>query len=289
MPAVVMDGKGLAGLLRRQIAGQVEELKKKGVFPGLAVILVGDDPASQIYVKNKKKDCAECGIESFEYTLPGQTSQAELIGLVQKLNADEKVHGILVQLPLPKHLDEKEVLRAIAPGKDVDAFHPENVGRIMIGDYDFLPCTPAGVMAILDHYGIDPAGKECAVVGRSNIVGKPQAMLLLHRHGTVTICHSKTKSLGEVTRRADILIAAVGKAGLITADMVKEGAVVIDVAMNKKPDGKLCGDVAFDEVSAKASYITPVPGGVGPMTRVMLLQNTLTASLRPARFAARNA
>ena len=278
MSAIVMDGKTLAGQLRNEISAKVENLKGRGIHPGLAVVLVGSDPASRIYVSHKEKDCAQCGIKSFEYALPERTGQTELLDLIAGLNANEEVHGILVQLPLPKHLDEKAVIRAISPDKDVDAFHPENVGKIMIGDYDFLPCTPAGVMAMLDHYGIDPAGKECVVVGRSNIVGKPQAMLLLHRHGTVTLCHSRTKNLGEVTRRADILVAAAGRAGLITGDMVKEGAVVVDVAMNRNEAGKLCGDVMFNEVSQKASYITPVPGGVGPMTRVMLLQNTLIAA-----------
>lgn len=282
MSATILDGKLTAKKERQKISAEVQDLRARGIVPGLAVVLVGDNSASQVYVRNKKRDCAECGIESFSYDLPAETTQGELMELIQKLNGDPQVHGILVQLPLPGHLDEKAVLRAIDPKKDVDAFHPENVGRIMIGDYDFLPCTPAGVMALLDEYRIPIQGKECVVVGRSNIVGKPMAMLLLHRHGTVTICHSRTKDLGEVTRRADILVAAVGKAGLITGDMVKPGAVVVDVAMNRGADGKLTGDVVFPEVSEKASFLTPVPGGVGPMTRVMLLHNTLTAAKRAA-------
>ena len=280
--ATIMDGKLSAQRARDAISVEVEQLKAQGIQPGLAVVLVGSDPASQVYVRNKKKDCAQCGIESFSYTLPEETTQQELLDLIGQLNQEEKVHGILVQLPLPKHLDEKEILRAIDPRKDVDAFHPENVGKIMIGDFDFLPCTPAGVMQLLDEYGIDPKGKECVVVGRSNIVGKPMAMLLLHRHGTVTICHSRTPDLAEVTRRADILVSAVGKTGLITGEMIKPGAVVIDVAINRGEDGKLHGDVCFDQAAEKASFLTPVPGGVGPMTRVMLLKNTLTA----ARLAA---
>jgi 5,10-methylene-tetrahydrofolate dehydrogenase/Methenyl tetrahydrofolate cyclohydrolase len=273
--ATIIDGKALAARRKAEIAQEVAALPHR---PGLAVILVGENPASRIYVNHKGKDCAECGIYSEEYTLPEAASEGELLALIELLNERENIHGILVQLPLPKHLDEDKVICAIDPAKDVDAFHPYNVGRIMQGEATLLPCTPAGVMDMLDAYGIDPAGKECVVVGRSNIVGKPQAMLLLHRHATVTICHSRTKDLAAVCRRADILVAAVGRAGLITADMVKDGAVVIDVAMNRGADGKLCGDVAFDEVAAKASYITPVPGGVGPMTRVRLLDNTLKAA-----------
>lgn len=275
MPATIIDGKALAAKCKARIKGEVEALSKR---PGLAVIIVGDNPASRIYVNHKKKDCEECGIYSEEYALPEQAAQKELLELIDVLNGREDIDGILCQLPLPEQFDEKAVLEAIDPGKDVDCFHPYNVGKLMIGEPVFLPCTPAGVMEMLDEYGIDPKGKHCVVVGRSNIVGKPQAMLLLHRHATVTICHSRTPDLGAVTRQADILVAAVGKRELITADMVKEGAVVIDVAMNKKEDGKLCGDVAYAEVAEKASYITPVPGGCGPMTRVMLLQNTLTAA-----------
>lgn len=277
MAAVVIDGKALAAKRKAQVAQQVKQLKKR---PGLAVILVGDDPASRVYVTSKRRDCEECGIYSEEFALPAQTGQKALLELVDALNQRPEIDGILCQLPLPKgyDYDEQEVLLRISPEKDVDAFHPTNVGKIMIGNYDFLPCTPAGVMAMLEEYNIDPAGKHCVVVGRSNIVGKPQAMLLLHKHGTVTICHSRTPDLGAITRQADILVAAVGKRGLITADMVKPGAVVIDVAMNRNEAGKLCGDVDFDAVAEKASYITPVPGGVGPMTRAMLMENTLTAA-----------
>ncbi len=276
MAATIIDGKALAAKCKEEIREKVGALKRR---PGLAVIIVGDNPASRIYVNHKKKDCAECGIYSEEYALLANASQAELLELIGALNAREDIDGILVQLPLPPQFDEKTVLDAIAPDKDVDCFHPYNVGKLMIGEPRFLPCTPAGVMRMLDEYGIDPRGRHAVVVGRSNIVGKPQAMLLLQRHATVTICHSRTPDLGAFTRQADILVAAVGKRDLITADMVKEGAVVIDVAMNRKEDGKLCGDVDFAPVAEKASHITPVPGGVGPMTRVMLLENTLTAAL----------
>ena len=276
MAATIIDGKALAAKCKEEIREKVGALKRR---PGLAVIIVGDNPASRIYVNHKKKDCAECGIYSEEYALLAKASQAELLELIGALNAREDIDGILVQLPLPPQFDEKTVLDAIAPDKDVDCFHPYNVGKLMIGEPRFLPCTPAGVMRMLDEYGIDPRGRHAVVVGRSNIVGKPQAMLLLQRHATVTICHSRTPDLGSFTRQADILVAAVGKRDLITADMVKEGAVVIDVAMNRKEDGKLCGDVDFAPVAEKASHITPVPGGVGPMTRVMLLENTLTAAL----------
>lgn len=274
----ILDGKALASKKKAQIRARVEELKAKGITPGLAVILVGDNPASRVYVSNKEKDCAECGIYSEEYHLPGDIAQEQLLELIEMLNSNDKIHGVLCQLPLPGHLSEQLVIDSIAPEKDVDAFHPYNVGRIMQGKYRFLPCTPAGVMEILEEYGIDPAGKQCVVIGRSNIVGKPMAMLLLHRSGTVTICHSRTQNLKELCLQADILISAVGRTGLVTADMVKEGAVVIDVAMNRNEEGKLCGDVDFAQVAEKASYITPVPGGVGPMTRVMLLENTLTAA-----------
>ena len=279
--AKIIDGKAISAQIRSEIKAETEAFAKKhGKRPGLAVIIVGTDPASQVYVRNKRRACEEVGFYSEAYELPAETTQEELEALVDKLNADDNIHGILCQLPLPKHLDENGVILRIDPKKDVDAFHPYNVGKIMIGDYDFLPCTPAGVMALLERSGIDVKGKECVVVGRSNIVGKPQAMLLLHAHGTVTICHSRTKDLADVCRRADILVAAIGKADFFTADMVKEGAVVIDVGMNRREDGKLTGDVNFAEVEPKASYITPVPGGVGPMTITMLMQNTLTAAKR---------
>ena len=276
--AKIIDGKAISAEIRAEIKAEVAKRAAEGkTLPGLAVIIVGEDPASQVYVRNKKKACEEVGFYSEVYELPADTKQEELNALVDKLNADGKIHGILCQLPLPKHLDENEVILRIDPKKDVDAFHPYNVGKIMIGDYDFLPCTPAGVMALLERSGIEVSGKECVVVGRSNIVGKPQAMLLLHANGTVTVCHSRTKDLAAVCRRADILVAAIGKADFFGADMVKEGAVVIDVGMNRRADGKLTGDVNFAEVEPKASYITPVPGGVGPMTITMLLKNTLTA------------
>ena len=277
--ANIIDGKLVSAAVKDRVANEVKNLNSKGISVCLAVILVGQDPASQIYVANKKKACEQLGIISKEYLLPETTTQSELLALVNELNNDKTVNGILCQLPLPKGLDEKAVIETIDPNKDVDAFHPVNVGRIMIGDYDFLPCTPAGVMEMLSYYNIDAEGKECVVIGRSNIVGKPMGMLLLHKNGTVTISHSRTKNLAEVTRRADILVAAVGRANFVTADMVKDGAVVIDVGMNRA-DGKLCGDVDFDAVSQKASYITPVPGGVGPMTIATLMQNTLTAAKR---------
>ena len=277
--ANIINGKEISAAIRAEIKEATERLvTESGVRPGLAVIIVGEDPASQVYVRNKKRACDEVGFYSESYELPESTTQDELNALVDRLNKDEKIHGILCQLPLPKHLDENEVIMRIDPKKDVDAFHPENVGKIMIGDYSFLPCTPAGVMALLERSGIDVCGKECVVVGRSNIVGKPQAMLLLHANGTVTICHSRTKNLAEVCRRADILVAAIGKTDFFTGDMIKEGAVVIDVGMNRRADGKLTGDVDFESVAPKASYITPVPGGVGPMTITMLMQNTLTAA-----------
>ncbi len=247
-------------------------------MPGLAVIIVGDDPASRVYVNNKKKACAEIGVYSEEHALPAETTEEELLALIRELNGRKEISGILCQLPLPKHISEETILLAIDPKKDVDAFHPVNVGKIMIGDYDFLPCTPAGVMELIKESGIDPKGKECVVIGRSNIVGKPQAMLLLHAHGTVTICHSKTENLAEVTKRADILVAAVGRANFVTADMVKEGAVVIDVGMNRNAEGKLCGDVDFEGVKDKCAAITPVPGGVGTMTIAMLMKNTVKAA-----------
>ena len=276
--AIIMDGKALSKKIKENLAVEAKKLKANGVNPCLAVIIVGEDPASKVYVAGKIRDCGEVGIESREFALPESTTQAELIALVQKLNADNTVSGLLVQLPLPKHLDEKAVIDTIAPEKDVDAFHPANVGKIMIGDYDFLPCTPAGVLELLDEYNIDIAGKECVVVGRSNIVGKPQSMLLLQRHGTVTICHSKTKDLAEITRRADILVVAIGRGEFIKGDMIKEGAVVIDVGMNRNAEGKLVGDVEFTSAEKKASYITPVPGGVGVMTRAILMKNTIRAA-----------
>ncbi|MEI3349431.1 MAG: bifunctional methylenetetrahydrofolate dehydrogenase/methenyltetrahydrofolate cyclohydrolase FolD [Dysosmobacter sp.] len=273
--AVRIDGKALAAQVKEQVRREVETLSRQ---PGLAVILVGDNPASQVYVRGKESDCAECGIRSFSHRLPAQTSQKELLELVEQLNQDAAVDGILCQLPLPKGLNEDQVIHAIAPDKDVDCFHPFNVGQMSIGAPTFLPCTPAGVMEMLRAYEIPVAGKRCVVLGRSNIVGKPMAMLLTQADGTVTVCHSRTPDLAALTREADILVAAVGRVGLVTADMVRPGAVVIDVAMNRNADGKLCGDVVFDEVEAKASYITPVPGGVGPMTRAMLMRNILTAA-----------
>ncbi len=277
--AKIIDGKKISAQIRAEIKAEVEVFEKeRGFRPGLAVIIVGNDSASQVYVRNKRRACEEVGFYSEAYELPENTTQEELNALVDKLNADKNIHGILCQLPLPRHLDENAVILRIAPEKDVDAFHPYNVGKIMIGDYSFLPCTPAGVMALLERSGIDVCGKECVVVGRSNIVGKPQAMLLLHKSGTVTVCHSRTKNLAEVCRRADILVAAIGKPKFFTSEYVKEGAVVIDVGMDRDEDGKLCGDVDFASVEPLASYITPVPGGVGPMTITMLMQNTLTAA-----------
>ena len=276
--ANLIDGKAVSAKVKAAVKAETEELKAKGISVGLAVVIVGDNPASRVYVNNKKKACAEVGFESFEYALPEETSQAELLALVEKLNNDDRVNGILVQLPLPKQINENAVINAIRPDKDVDAFHPENVGHIMIGDYSFLPCTPAGVMELIADTGVDVCGKNCVVIGRSNIVGKPMAMLLLHKNGTVTIPHSKTQNLKEICANADILVAAVGKAKFVTPDMVKEGAVVIDVGMNRNEQGKLCGDVDFDACKDKAGYITPVPGGVGPMTIAMLMRNTLTAA-----------
>lgn len=276
--AKIIDGKAVSASVKEAVAKEVAALKEQGVSVGLAVVIVGDDPASRVYVNNKKKACGACGIESFEYALPGDTAEEELLALVEKLNADPKVNGILVQLPLPRQIDEHKVIAAISPKKDVDAFHAVNVGKIMIGDFDFLPCTPAGCMDLIDSTGVSVEGKRCVVIGRSNIVGKPMAMLLLHRNGTVTICHSRTKNLKEICREADILVAAVGRANFVTADMVKEGAVVIDVGMNRLENGKLCGDVDFEVVSQVAGWITPVPGGVGPMTIATLMRNTLTAA-----------
>lgn len=276
--AKILDGKAVSAAVKEQVAEETAALKEKGIVPGLAVVIVGDDPASHVYVNNKKKACAQVGFHSEEYALPAQTTQEELLALVDTLNKKPDINGILVQLPLPAHLDEKSVIESIDPKKDVDAFHASNVGKIMIGDYHFLPCTPAGVMELLKSEKIDVCSKNCVVIGRSNIVGKPMAMLLLHQHGTVTICHSRTKNLREVCAQADILVAAVGIAKFVKGDMVKEGAVVIDVGMDRDENGKLCGDVDFAQVEPKASYITPVPGGVGPMTIAMLMKNTLMAA-----------
>lgn len=275
----LIDGKVISAAVKERVKNEVAQLNEKGITVGLAVIIVGEDPASKIYVANKKKACEALGIVSEEYALPESTTEEELLRLIDTLNAKKSINGILCQLPLPRHLDEKRIINAISPEKDVDAFHPVNVGRIMIGDYDFVPCTPAGIMEMLAYENIETEGKRCVVIGRSNIVGKPMAMLLLHKNGTVTICHSRTKNLKEICLGADILVAAVGKAKFVTADMVKEGAVVIDVGMNRE-NGRLCGDVDFEAVKDKASAITPVPGGVGPMTIAMLMQNTLTAAKR---------
>ncbi len=276
--AKIIDGKAVSQFVKDEVKKEVSALGEKGVSVGLAVIIVGNDPASRTYVNNKKKACEATGIISEEYALPEDTTMDELLALIKELNAKKSINGILCQLPLPKHLDEKAVIENIDPIKDVDAFHAVNTGHIMIGDYSFLPCTPAGIMEMLKYYNIEIEGKECVVIGRSNIVGKPMAMLLLQKNGTVTICHSRTKNLKEVTSRADILVAAVGVPYFVTADMVKDGAVVIDVGMDRNKEGKLCGDVDFAEVEKKASYITPVPGGVGPMTIATLMKNTVTAA-----------
>ncbi len=275
--ATILDGKALSAQCKETIRKEVEELAAKGCRPGMAVVLVGENPASKVYVRNKEKDCQECGIYSAMYHLPEETTEKELLELLDTLNHDASIHGILVQLPLPKQINSQRVIEAIDPQKDVDAFHPTNVGYLTQGMPRFAPCTPAGIVKLMEAYKIDPAGKHCVVIGRSNIVGKPMALLLLQKNGTVTICHSGTKDLKAQTLQADILISAVGKTGFVTEDMVKDGAVVIDVAMNRNAEGKLCGDVDYAAVSQKASAITPVPGGVGPMTRVMLLENTLTA------------
>ena len=274
----IIDGKAVSKAVRERVAKETAQLKEKGISPGLAVIIVGEDPASQVYVRNKEKACEEVGFFSEKFALPESTTQEELNALVQELNGRKDINGILCQLPLPKHLDDKEVINLIDPAKDVDAFHPVNVGAIMIGDYNFLPCTPAGVMELIHSTGVDVCGKKAVVIGRSNIVGKPMAMLLLHENATVEITHSKTQNLADITKEADILVAAIGKAKFVTADMVKDGAVVIDVGMNRDENGKLCGDVNFEAVKDKCSFITPVPGGVGPMTISMLMQNTLTAA-----------
>lgn len=281
--AVRMDGKALSAKIREQIKEEAKLLEANtGVKPGLAVIIVGEDPASKIYVRNKGKACEEVGFKSEIYELPENTTEEELLDLVHVLNDREDIHGILVQSPLPKHLDEALIVNNISAQKDVDAFHPVNVGKIMIGDYSFLPCTPAGVMELLKEYNINPEGKKCVVVGRSDIVGKPMAMLLLHANGTVTVCHSRTKELGAITADADIVVMAIGKADFLKGNMIKDGAVVIDVGMNRNYEGKLTGDVDFAECEPKASFITPVPGGVGPMTITMLMKNTLTSAKKSA-------
>ncbi len=278
MSAIIIDGKALATEIREKIKEDTARMTSAGIRPGLAVVLVGDDPASKVYVRNKKAACEEAGILSEEYTLPASTSEAELLELIHKLNNKKDIHGILVQAPLPSHINFKTITENILPEKDVDAFHPYNVGKIMIGDFDFLPCTPAGVMELIKKAGVSVSGKNCVVVGRSNIVGKPQSMLLLKENGTVTICHSKTENLADFTKKADILVVAVGRAEMIKGDMIKPGAVVIDVGMNRNSEGKLVGDVDFSTAKDVAGYITPVPGGVGPMTITMLLKNTLKAA-----------
>lgn len=276
--AVIIDGKAISEQIRGELAAEVAAMKQNGTTPGLAVVLVGEDPASQVYVRNKIRACEQLGIYSEDHRLPADTTEGELLALVRELNRREDIHGILVQLPLPRQIRERAVIEAIAPEKDVDAFHAQNVGQIVQGQYDFLPCTPAGVLELIRRSGVPVEGKDCVVVGRSNIVGKPMAMLMLHENATVTICHSRTRDLSAVTRRADILIVAIGRAKFITAGMVKEGAVVIDVGMDRDENGKLCGDVDFAAVEPKAGYITPVPGGVGPMTITMLMKNTVTAA-----------
>lgn len=277
--AKLLMGKEVSARIKAELKTEVENLKKEGINPGLAVIIVGEDPASQVYVRNKERACEECGIYSEKYALTAETTQEKLLKLIDELNNKSSISGILVQLPVPKHIDEKTIINAIAPNKDVDAFHPVNVGKIMVGNYDFVPCTPAGVMELIKESGIDVSGKECVIVGRSNIVGKPQAMLLLHQNGTVTICHSKTKNLAEKTKNADILVAAVGIPNFIKGDMIKEGAVVIDVGINRLENKKLCGDVEFESAEKVAGAITPVPGGVGPMTIAMLMKNTVKAAI----------
>lgn len=279
---MIIDGKIISNSVKEKIKSEVEALKEQGIKPGLVVIKVGNDPASAVYVRNKKRACEELGIYSEEYALPEETSEKELLDLIKELNSREDIDGILCQLPLPKHLDETVVINAISPEKDVDCFHPENVGKVLIGEDGFKPCTPAGVIEMLKHSGIEIAGKNCVVLGRSNIVGKPMALLLLQENGTVTVCHSRTKNLKDITKKADILVAAIGKAKFVTADMVKKGAVVIDVGINRDENGKLCGDVDFEKVSKKALAISPVPGGVGLMTVTMLMQNTLTSAKKKA-------
>ena len=285
--AIIIDGKQVAADVKARVAKEAERLAELGITPGLAVIIVGDDPASKIYVRNKAKACEEVGFYSEVITKPEKTTQRELLEIIDSLNKRADIDGILVQLPLPKHINEKAVIGAISPKKDVDAFSPFNVGKLMIGDGVFLPCTPAGVMELIKSTGVEVSSKNCVVIGRSNIVGKPMAMLLLQQSGTVTICHSKTENLAEVCSKADILVSAVGRPNFVTADMVKEGAVVIDVGINHNEEGKMCGDVKFDEVEPKAGFITPVPGGVGPMTIAMLMDNTLKAAILNAKSAAK--
>jgi len=275
--AILIDGKALAARIRAQVREEAARLPRP---PALAVVLAGDDPASQIYVRGKERDCAECGIRTRTHRLPAETRREELLALIDALNRDDAVDGILVQLPLPEGLEERTVFRALSPEKDVDCFHPLNAGLLALGEPHFMPCTPAGVLELLDAYDIPIRGRQCTVIGRSNLVGSPLARLLTGRDGTVTLCHSKTENLPALTRQADILVSAAGRAGLITADMVKEGAAVIDVAMNRDADGRLTGDADFGPVSERAAYITPVPGGVGPMTRAMLLRNVLRAASR---------
>lgn len=282
--AKIIDGKAISAEVRAEIKKEVSLLAENGIKVCLAVVIVGDDPASQVYVRNKKRACDETGIASEIIAMPAETTEEELISVLDGLNSRSEINGILVQLPLPKHINERNIIAHIDPKKDVDAFCDENVGRIMTGNFSFLPCTPAGIIELLHRSGVSVCGKDCVVIGRSNIVGKPMAMLLLHENGTVTICHSRTKNLPEITRRADILVSAVGKAGFVTADMVKPGAVVIDVGMNRTPEGKLTGDVDFASVEPIASLITPVPGGVGPMTVTMLLKNTVTAAKLQSTF-----
>ena len=276
--AQILDGKLVSQKMRERLRREVEELAAEGIVPGLAVVLVGNDVGSQVYVRNKTQACEELGIRSWQYNLPADAAQDTLLELIETLNADPEVHGILVQSPLPEQIDEALVTNYIRPEKDVDAFHPFNVGRIMLGDYTYLPCTPAGIMEILREYGIDPAGKHCVVVGRSHIVGRPMSMLMLHANATVTICHSHTRDLASHTRQADILVAAVGRERFITADMVKEGAVVIDVGMNRDSEGKLCGDVRFDEAEPIVEAVTPVPGGVGTVTTSVLVGHVVDAA-----------
>ena len=277
MAAIVMDGRALAAKIKEQVRLQVEKMERK---PGMAMVLVGENPAAQVYEAGKRRDCQQCGVYYETYRLPGDVPQGELLDVIQLLNSREDIDGILVQFPLPEHLDDRAVQLAIRPDKDVDCVHPSNVGDLTLGVDCFWPCTPAGVMRLLAEYCIDPAGKNCTMVGRSNIVGKPQAMLLLRRDCTVTVCHTKTPDLAAECRRADILISAAGQPGLITADMVKRGAVVVDVAVNRDARGRLCGDADYEAVQERASYITPVPGGVGPVTRAVLMENTLTAALK---------
>lgn len=282
--AKIIDGRAISAEVRAEIKKEVSLLAENGIKVCLAVVIVGDDPASQVYVRNKKRACDETSIASEIIAMPSETTEEELISVLDGLNSRSEINGILVQLPLPKHINERNIIAHIDPKKDVDAFCDENVGRIMTGNFSFLPCTPAGIIELLRRSGVSVCGKDCVVIGRSNIVGKPMAMLLLHENGTVTICHSRTKNLPEITRRADILVSAVGKAGFVTADMVKPGAVVIDVGMNRTPEGKLTGDVDFASVEPIASLITPVPGGVGPMTVTMLLKNTVTAAKLQSTF-----